>query len=139
VAVKGLGGFHLLVRRAQRGGRRAAAHAQAATGEAARPDGARRRGRARALRGLGGRGALLSGREAPIVLLQRRDDARLAAEIAPGNPRVGLMLPTTPLHHLLMAEVDAPLVATSGNLSDEPIAFDDTEALNGSAASPISS
>lgn len=73
--------------------------------------------------------ALLSGREAPIVLLVRRADAPLAAGIAPHNPRVGVMLPTTPLHHLLAGALGFPLVCTSGNLSDEPIAIDDAEAI----------
>ena len=75
--------------------------------------------------------ALLASPQAPIVLLRRRElpGLRLAPGIAPGNPRLGVMLPTSPLHHLLLAAVDFPLVATSGNLSDEPIAIDDAEAL----------
>ncbi len=76
--------------------------------------------------------ALLASPQAPIVLLRRRTlpGVRLAPELAPGNPRLGVMLPTSPLHHLLLAAVDFPLVATSGNLSDEPIAIDDAEALS---------
>ncbi len=75
--------------------------------------------------------ALLASPQAPIVLLLRRElpGLRLAPEIAPGNPRLGVMLPTSPLHHLLLAATDFPLVATSGNLSGEPIAIDDDEAL----------
>ena len=75
--------------------------------------------------------ALLASPQAPIVLLLRRTlpGVHLARGLAPGNPRLGVMLPTSPLHHLLLAEVDFPLVATSGNLSDEPIAIDDREAL----------
>lgn len=75
--------------------------------------------------------ALLASSQAPIVLLRRRTlpGVHLAAEVAPGNPRLGVMLPTSPLHHLLLAAVDFPLVATSGNVSDEPIAIDDTDAL----------
>ncbi len=73
--------------------------------------------------------ALLAGREAPIVLLARRAGAALADGIAPHNPRVGLLLPTTPLHHLLAGALGVPLVCTSGNLSDEPIAIEDGEAL----------
>jgi hydrogenase maturation protein HypF len=64
----------------------------------------------------------------PIVLVQRRADAPLAPSVAPGNPWVGLMLPYTPLHHLLCADVGRPLVMTSGNLTDEPIACEDEEA-----------
>ena len=53
----------------------------------------------------------------------------MLATVAPGNPYLGVMLPYTPLHHLLMAELDFPVVATSGNLSDEPICIDEHEAL----------
>jgi hydrogenase maturation protein HypF len=73
--------------------------------------------------------ALLASAEAPIVLLRRRADAALAQAVAPGNPNLGVMLPYTPLHHLLLREVDIPLVATSGNLSDEPICIDNEEAV----------
>ncbi|NUT54018.1 MAG: carbamoyltransferase HypF [Saccharothrix sp.] len=58
---------------------------------------------------------------APIVLLPRRPDARLAPSVAPGLAEVGLFLPYSPLHHLLLAELDRPLVVTSGNRSGEPI------------------
>jgi hydrogenase maturation protein HypF len=73
--------------------------------------------------------ALLTSAQAPIVLLPRRADAALAEAVAPGNPNLGVMLPCTPLHHLLLREVDFPLVATSGNLSDEPICIDNDEAV----------
>jgi hydrogenase maturation protein HypF len=53
----------------------------------------------------------------------------VAQSIAPNNPYLGAMLPYTPLHHLLMAELGFPVVATSGNLSDEPICTDEREAL----------
>ena len=71
---------------------------------------------------------LLRSRERPIVLLRRRDDAGIASSVAPGSPWVGVMLPYTPLHHLLCADVARPLVMTSGNRSDEPIAVADEEA-----------
>jgi hydrogenase maturation protein HypF len=71
---------------------------------------------------------LLVSAEAPIVLLERRND-RLAASVAPGNPRLGVMLPAQPLHHLLLRELDFPVVATSGNFSDEPICTDEREAV----------
>ncbi len=72
---------------------------------------------------------LLSSSEAPIVLLRRLEHGTLCAEIAPDNPNLGVMLPYTPLHHLLMAELGFPVVATSGNLSGEPICIDEHEAL----------
>ncbi|HEV7639839.1 MAG TPA: carbamoyltransferase HypF, partial [Gaiellaceae bacterium] len=72
--------------------------------------------------------ALLESRRRPIVLLRRSDDAPVAASVAPGSPWLGVMLPYTPLHHLLLADVGAALVLTSGNRSDEPIAYEDDEA-----------
>jgi hydrogenase maturation protein HypF len=100
---------------------------------------------------------LLLSPEAPIVLLRRstafeavgsagvspaeskpsRLEARsphkqdaCAPSIAAGNPNLGVMLPYSPLHHLLMRELNFPIVATSGNLSDEPICIDEHEALD---------
>jgi len=67
---------------------------------------------------------VLTASEAPIVLLTRRKDAALAASIAPGNPYLGVMLPYSPLHHILLRETGGPVVATSGNQADEPIAID---------------
>ncbi len=55
--------------------------------------------------------------------------SEIAASTAPGNPNLGVMLPSNPLHHLLMAELGFPVIATSGNLSDEPICTDEFEAL----------
>ena len=77
---------------------------------------------------------LLRSPESPIVLLRRRalDGGRrddIAHPVAPGNPYLGVMLPYTPLHHLLMTQLAWPVVATSGNLSDEPICTDEREAL----------
>ncbi len=72
--------------------------------------------------------ALLRGLERPIVLVRQRADVRLAPSVAAPSPWLGLMLPYTPLHHLLCHDVDRPLVLTSGNRSDEPIATDDEEA-----------
>ncbi len=65
----------------------------------------------------------------PIVLLDARaETATLAPAVAPGNPLIGAMIPYSPLHHLLLKELGFPLVATSGNLSDEPICIDNREA-----------
>jgi hydrogenase maturation protein HypF len=74
---------------------------------------------------------LLRSPESPIVLLRRREKGatRLAAAVAPGNPMLGVMVPYTPLHHLLMRELGFPVIATSGNLSDEPICTDEFEAV----------
>jgi len=72
---------------------------------------------------------LLASRERPIVLARRRVDAPVAPSVAPGTTWLGVMLPYTPLHHLLVGDFGGPLVMTSGNRSDEPIAFDDDEAL----------
>jgi hydrogenase maturation protein HypF len=65
----------------------------------------------------------------PIVLAPRRPGRPVARDVAPNLPELGLMLPYTPVHHLLLASVGRPLVMTSGNLSDEPIAHDDADAL----------
>ncbi len=72
---------------------------------------------------------LLSGPRRPIVLMPRREGANLSAHVAPGNSRLGLMLPYTPLHHLLFdgAPYNA-LVMTSGNMSEEPIVSRNQEA-----------
>jgi len=73
---------------------------------------------------------LLRSPEAPIVLLRRGEaPSTLSGEIAPRHPCLGVMLPYTPLHHLLMAELAFPVIATSGNLSEEPICIDEQEAL----------
>jgi hydrogenase maturation protein HypF len=72
---------------------------------------------------------LLRASAAPIVLLPRREGAALADEVAPGNPNLGLLLPYAPLHHLLLHDFGRPLVATSGNRSDEPLCTDEREAL----------
>jgi len=78
---------------------------------------------------------LLRSPEAPIVLLRRfkseirNPKSEISELVAPGNPNLGVILPYTPLHHLLMAELGFPVVATSGNSSDEPICTDEHEAL----------
>jgi hydrogenase maturation protein HypF len=71
---------------------------------------------------------LLRSPAAPIVLLRPRPDAGIAPNVARSSPYLGCMLPYSPLHHLLMDECGFPVVATSGNRSDEPIAIDNLEA-----------
>jgi hydrogenase maturation protein HypF len=71
----------------------------------------------------------LTGPAAPIVLLRADGAMRLPDPVAPGLDRLGFMLPTTPLHLLLMSALDRPAVMTSGNLSDEPQASDDEDAF----------
>jgi hydrogenase maturation protein HypF len=75
---------------------------------------------------------LLCSLEAPIVLLRRirSPKSEIRDCVAPGNPNLGVMLPSNPLHLLLMAELGFPVVATSGNLSDEPICTDEFEAFD---------
>jgi hydrogenase maturation protein HypF len=75
---------------------------------------------------------LLLSPESPIVLLHRLTTrhSQLAPSVCPSNPNLGVMLPYTPLHHLLLSLLDFPVVATSGNLSDEPICIDEREALD---------
>jgi hydrogenase maturation protein HypF len=79
--------------------------------------------------------------ESPIVLLMKKSETLLNGRqvqnqklkisdfVAPSNPYLGVMLPYTPLHHLLMKELKIPIVATSANLSEEPICIDENEAL----------
>lgn len=76
---------------------------------------------------------ILTSQQAPILLLRRRAESLGAADpadsVAPGNPYLGIMLPYTPLHHLLLEAVARPIVCTSGNLSEEPMAIATDDAL----------
>lgn len=72
--------------------------------------------------------AVLTGSASPIVLLKPARPGELAMEVSMNSPFVGAMLPYSPLHHLLLDAFGHPVVATSGNLSDEPIAIDNEEA-----------
>ncbi len=76
-----------------------------------------------------GESELLTSIQRPIVLLTKRQPEKLAYSVAPRNRYVGVMLPYTPLHHLLMRHGFTALVMTSGNLSEEPIAIDNAEAF----------
>jgi hydrogenase maturation protein HypF len=72
---------------------------------------------------------LLTSPQRPIVVAPARAGARVAPAVAPRSRTLGVMLPYTPLHHLLAGDAGAPLVLTSGNVSDEPIAYHDDDAL----------
>ena len=129
VAVKGIGGYHLACLAAREpavAALRARKHREdkpfaVMVGDV---------GAARALVSLSGEeAALLAGRERPIVLAPRRPDAPVAASVAPRSADLGVFLPYSPLHHLLLADAGEPLVMTSGNVSDEPIAHEDDDAL----------
>ncbi|MFF5673735.1 carbamoyltransferase HypF [Streptomyces hygroscopicus] len=134
VAVKGIGGYHLVCDAA----------APRAVGELRRrkargdkpfavmtPD----PGTAARLGHLGpAERRLLTGRARPIVLLRRRSPSPLAPQVCPGSPDIGVLLPYTPLHRLLFGLPGDPpgphiLVVTSGNLSGEPLVTDDREGL----------
>ena len=72
--------------------------------------------------------ALLTSPSCPIVLMEWKPESTVVREVAPGNRYLGVMLPYTPLHHLFLHDVGHPLVMTSGNLSEEPIAQHNEEA-----------
>lgn len=134
VAVKGLGGFHLMV----------AADQPAAVARLRQRKGREEKPFAIMLPSLAGVRAmcevsaleerLLASPEAPIVLLRRCASGPTLDGVAPGNPHLGVLLPSTALHHLLLREIGGSVVATSGNLRDEPICIDEHEALTRLAA-----
>jgi hydrogenase maturation protein HypF len=129
IAVKGLGGFHLACDPFD------ARAVRTLRGRKARQDKpfalmARDLEQARALCHVEPEEELLLTSPArPIVLLQRREDDGIAEDVAPRQSTLGVMLAYTPLHHLLLADAGIPLVMTSGNNSDEPIAYRDGEAF----------
>ena len=128
VAVKGIGGFHLACRADEEGAvaeLRARKHREDKPFALMAPD-------------LATAGELvdmtppelelLVDRARPIVVARRRPNARVADAVAPGTAELGVMLPYSPLHHVLLADAGTTLVMTSGNVSDEPIAYRDGEA-----------
>jgi hydrogenase maturation protein HypF len=129
LAVKGLGGYHLAADAASQA---AVAALRARKHREDKPFAVMAADVAAAIR-LGqvdqAEEALLASARRPIVLLARRPEANLAAAVAPRNRQLGVMLPYTPLHHLLLGEFAAPMVLTSGNSSDEPIVYRDEEVL----------
>ena len=72
---------------------------------------------------------ILTSPAAPIVILVRKASCNLPSAVAPDNDTLGVMLPYSPLHHLLLRDFGGPVVATSGNRADEPICIDEQEAL----------
>ena len=130
VAVKGLGGYHLMCD-ARRAAAVAALRERKARYEKPLALMVRDVVMARALCDVSEEAALLlESPERPIVLLSARPGSGVAENVAPGNPNLGLMLPATPLHHLMLDRLGFPVVATSGNLSDEPICTNEAEALS---------
>jgi hydrogenase maturation protein HypF len=130
VAVKGLGGFHLMVDARDD---EAVSRLRARKARWAKPLAVMAYGldEAKLLGVVSEDEAIaLASQEAPIVLLERLPGCGLAQGVAPGNPRLGVMLAATPLHHLLLGATGFPLVATSGNLSEEPICIDEREAVS---------
>lgn len=130
VALKGLGGYQLLV---DAGNEEAVARLRARKRREEKPFAllVRDLGAARRLcRVSDDEAALLASPAAPIVLLDRcaASSVAIAPSVAP-VARLGLMLPTTPLHALIAAEVEGPLVCTSGNVADEPICIDEEDAF----------
>ena len=129
VAVKGLGGFHLLC---DARSEEAVSALRALKHREAKPLAVMVRDVAQAhtLCAFGDdEAALLASPAAPIMLLARRAEDGLAPAVAPGQRRLGLLLAYTPLHLLLLDAVSFPVVATSGNRSEEPICTDEREAV----------
>jgi len=124
VAVKGLGGFHLAVnatddeavRRLRKRKRREEKPLALMARDLETVRSFARVGKAEA--------KVLKSAARPIVLLKRLDESPISESVAPGNPNVGVMLPYTPVHHLLLEGDFLALVMTSGNISEEPISID---------------
>ncbi len=68
--------------------------------------------------------------EKPIVIVKKSNDTSLAGSVSPDNSTVGIFLPYTPLHHIMMRKLKRPVVATSANMTDEPIAKDEKDAFS---------
>jgi hydrogenase maturation protein HypF len=130
VAIKGLGGYHLACRcddETAVATLRARKHREDKPFALMAPD----LGAARSLVELTPvEEGLLVDRARPIVIARRTPGAAVASSVAPASADLGVMLPYTPLHHLLMHDVGRPLVMTSGNVSDEPIAYEDEDAVD---------
>ena len=126
VAVKGIGGFHLLV---DAGNEVAVRRLREKKNRPTKPFAVMS-----SLEDAGGlvniapqEADLLTSPAAPIVLLTRRAEAQIAPNVAPDCRDLGIILPYTPLHHLIVSQVGCPLVATSANFGGEPIIVDETQ------------
>ena len=129
IAVKGLGGFHLMVdarNEAAVQNLRQRKHRPGKPLALMYPDLASIR---RDCQVSAAAATQLRSPQAPIVLLPRHKESHLAQSIAPEHPNLGVMLPYNPLHHLLMQGLGFPLVATSGNRASEPICIDESAAI----------
>lgn len=130
VAIKGIGGFHLLV---DARSERAIQRLRERKGRKAKPLAAMFPSieAARNYVNVSTKEAeLLASPIAPIVVLNRLSECVLPESLAPGNPTLGVMLPYSPVHHILMRKLGFPIVATSGNLGEEPICTGNEEALS---------
>ena len=128
LAVQGLGGFHLIINSIDEA---AVHHLRQRKHRWEKPLAVMVRdlGQARECVDLGPtEEALLTSPEGPIVLCSKRASSLVAAGVAPDTPLLGIMLAPTPLHYLLLNHLGCPIVATSGNLSEEPICIDPKEA-----------
>lgn len=129
LAIKGVGGFHLAV---DASNEEAVQRLRSRKGREQKPLAVMVRDldAARALCEIGPEEeAALASPQAPIVLLRKSPDLALASSVAPGNDRLGVMLPYSPLHFLLMREGSEVLVMTSANFSEEPLVAENAEAL----------
>lgn len=130
VALKGVGGFQLLV---DARNQKAVQRLRKRKGREAKPFALLVRDLYQAgqlCQGGDAEWRILGSSKAPIVLLPRRSDARIAPAVAPDLPWLGLMLPASPLHYLICQDLGIPLVATSGNRSEEPLCIADAEAFD---------
>jgi len=130
LGIKGLGGFHLVCRADEEA---VVLKLRARKAREARPFALMLRDLkavSRLVQLPPGAASLLESSAAPILLLPRHPGASVAQAVAPGQARLGVMLPYTPLHQLILAQISFPLVVTSGNLSAEPLCYRNEEALS---------
>ncbi len=130
VAIKGLGGFHLAVDAQNDGAVKTLRQRKQRPHKPLALMSPSLAAVARYARVSAREAALLTGRQRPIVLLEKHTEFPLSDEVAPGNRYIGVMLPYTPLHHLLLESTFTALVMTSGNRTGEPLCIDNEAALS---------